>query len=363
MSYISSKFNVPSYSNSGLTGQDYADWILTKLKDAFIATNDAWELATEIENIGTNTDTGYGCRTIQLKNADKYLRIWYFSGSTYATFVDSPTSSGGNQDLKIYKGNAMKVSLSIYGLDSVIFGSNKPELLFAVASHSIDADFGLDLDLDLPIFSIKQDSIDATAGYELSAYNSYLYGWGGIVSVVSDGSMFGVIVVAASNWQGCFYAPDMFVCANSSDTYTAGVMSTRANNNIYLGDNSTAASEYSICVFSQADGGFDFYGMSQGMDAGKRKLICSESSTKMVTGPVAVYMTPIEYSGSTATAVIDGVGLKGWLNTKYIRSANTNVLPYAQKGNTFASGSLLCVDAGTLICWDSSNSSPFEAAT
>lgn len=373
MAFISSKFNVPTYAGSGLANQQaYADELLTKVKDAFISANSAWSLESEIETIGTNTNTGYGCRTLQIKSTSgKYVRIWAFAGSgtIRADFVDSETASGSYNALKIYKGNVClsNANASSSDYDGVIFGlSNTTELVFGVASHSIDVDFGMDLTLDVPLFSIYNSATNSSSILLNSYSYAELYQHGGTISVMTDGSMFAVIQMLqySSILSACIYAPDLMVCINPSDTQTAGVISCEDVNNFYLGNATLNSSEgYISVLFNAADGTHDFRGMWIRQDNGKSSLTASESCTKLVTSALQCSLMPVPYSGSTTTGVLDGIGMKGWVNTNYVRSASVDQLPNASKGMTYGNGAWLCTGVGTLICWDSSNSSPFEAAT
>lgn len=372
MAFISSKFNVPTYAGSGLANrQAYADELLTKVKDAFISANSAWSLESDIETIGTNTNTSYGCRTLQIKSTSgKYVRIWAFVGTTEGSFVDSETPSGGYNALKIYKGNVFKCN---DGGDSnrCIFGEHySNELTFGVSSQSIGSDFGLNLNLDVPMFSIINGYVDMGGSKYLSYSSSYgLCNTGGTVTIMTDGTMFSVMRKVASgsnaaNLQICLYSPDLMICVNPGDSNTEGVISCISTNNFYLGSNDPYSAENSIRVlFNAADGTRDFNGMCCGIYNGKGVLCASESCTKLLTTAIECHMYPRTYSGSTMTGVINGIGMKGWVNTDYIRSTSVDHLPYASKGMTYGNGAWLCTDAGTLICWDSSNSSPFEAAT
>ena len=362
MAFKSSKFNMPTYSGSGCANyQAYADLWLTKMKDAFIDANNAWSLDSAIETIGSYSGTSNGLRTLQLKSSatNKYLRIWAFAGSVFCTFKTT-TMTNTSDDLKIYTGNLMRFN---YQSNTNRYNTAQYcEVYFGVSSSSIDPDFAKELDLDIPIFGIN--NYQKTEYFQASGGNYGANQYGAIVSVITDGSMFGVIKYCNNKNCEVFYAPDMFICANSSDTETAGVISSMTyDTNFYLGDDSSLS--YTVfAIFNAADGTHDFNGLAQGLNnnRGNKVYLGAENSTKMVCVPVCIGMYPYPYSGSTMPCIIDGIGFKGWINTNYIRSVDSSVLPAANKGLKYGSGRWLCVDAGTLICWDDSNSSPFEAA-
>ena len=365
MAFISSKFNMPSASGSGLsTPQEWTDLYLTNLATAFTAANNAWSVYSAIETIGTNTDVNYACRTIQLKSSssNKYVRIWCFAGSGASGYIqNSPTTSGGYSDIHCYVGNLMRD-----GSNNVIFSDSNGynEIYFAVSDSAIDADFAKDLGLSCPMFGLYNNN--RSAGY--TSWNNFYGGvWynGGVLSVISDGKMFGVMrkLSNATIINACFYAPDMMVCANSGDSNTEGVVTCESDNdNFYFGNNGTYDAEgYIKVLFNAADGTHDFRGWTEGIYNGKDGCMNSEDATDMSCTALKVYLNIQNYSGSTLEGVIDGINLKGWVNPNYMRSANITVLPAASKNMTYGNGNWLCTDAGTLICWDSSNSSPFEA--
>lgn len=199
------------------------------------------------------------------------------------------------------------------------------------------------------------------SGLGHESYGAYRYG--AVVSVITDGSMFWIIKFEDEKWPAVFYAPNMFICANANDTETAGVISSNGSStNFYLGANDNTGHTMSS-VFNAADGSHNFNGMVQNYNNGRlsNRILTSENSTKMVCAPVCFWITTYTYSGSTMAAITDGIGFKGWINTDYIRSVDSKVLPFASKGMKYGSGRWLCIDAGTLICWDDSNESPFEA--
>ena len=213
------------------------------------------------------------------------------------------------------------------------------------------------------MFGIGNSTCSSSFSLAGSSYGAYYYG--ATLSVITDGSMFGIIKYTDGYWPAVFYAPNMFVCANSSDTQTAGVISCNGNSmNFYLGDNNNSGHTMS-CIFNASDGTHNFNGMLQGFSNGRlgTRVLTAESSTKMICAPVCVWMYPYEYSGSSMPGVTNGIGFKGWINTEYIRSVDSRVLPFASKGMKYGNGRWLCVDTGTLICWDDSNTSPFESAT
>jgi hypothetical protein len=90
--------------------------------------------------------------------------------------------------------------------------------------------------------------------------------------------------------------------------------------------------------------------------------LTASSSTKMVCYSVKFWMYPETYSGSSMQGVVDGIGLKGWINPNYLRSVDINILTPSMRGMKYGNGTWFCISAGTLICWDDSNSSPFELA-
>lgn len=373
MAFKSSKFNMPTYGGSGFANrQAYADELLTRLKDAFISASSAWSLESSIETIGTNTDANFGLRTLQLKSSSsgKYLRVWFFCGTSYiyGQFVDSDTASGGYNAIKLHKANFFKCN-SGSETNRCIFGeSNCCEIVFGVASQSIGADLGYDLSLDVSAFCISNDYTNMGSGKYLSYHYSYgIYNKGGTITVMTDGKMFSVmrLFTGTSTLNACLYAPDLMININHpDDSNTAGVISTKDDNtNFYLGNNDPYSAEgYIRVMFNAADGTRNFAGMGCGIYNGKGPLTCSESCSKLLTTALQCQMWPYTYSGSTMIGVINGIGMKGWVNTDYIRSASVTQLPNSNKGLKYASGSWLCTDAGTLICWDDCNSSPFEAA-
>jgi hypothetical protein len=353
---------MPSYSGSGCANaRDYADLYLTKLKDAFIDANSSWSLETAIETIGSYSGDSYGLRTLQLKSSasGKYVRIWVFSYYVYGN-IQSSESVNTDENIKIYNNNLFIQNSDSYQ-DQYEIGEYC-EVYFGVSSSSIDADPAKNLGLDLPMFGIGNSIKSSSISLAGASYGAYYYG--ATLSVITDGSMFGVIKYINGNWPAVFYAPNMFVCANSSDTETAGIIScTGDSTNFYLGDNNN--SNRTVCaLFNAADGTHNFNGMLQGFSNGRlnNSVLTAESSSKMVCAPVCFWMYPYEYSGSSMPGVVNGIGLKGWINTDYIRSVDSRVLPFGSKGMKYGNGRWLCVDTGTLICWDDSNSSPFEAA-
>lgn len=362
MAFKSSKFNMPTYSGSGCANQQaYDELYLTKLKNAFIDANSAWTLYSDIETFGTYTGTTAGIRTLQLKSnaSNKYLRIWAFAnyvGSSIVTSADVTTDPP-----KIYSGNLF-VQNEGSDQNRYRFGEYS-EIYFGVSSNPIDPDPAKDLGLDLPMFGITNGIVGSSPTLAYPTFGAYNYG--AIISVITDGSMFAVMSVCNGNWRMCLYAPDLFICANSDDAETAGVISNNSyDNNFYLGEDNNNGITMSV-LFNAADGTHNFNGMNQSVNNGRlsNRVLTAESSTKMVCAPVCVWMAPYAYSGSTMSAITNGIGFKGWLNTDYIRSVDSRVLPLASKGMKYGNGRWLCIDTGTLICWDDSNTSPFEAAT
>jgi len=366
MAFISSKFTMPNFAGSGVANaQAWADLYLTNIATAFTAANAAWSVYSAIETIGTNTNTNYGCRTIQLKSSisNKFVRIWCFSNGPYGYVNDTPGTSGGYSNINCYAGNVMRV-----GSNSIIFVDQNGygEVYFAVSDNSIDADFAKDLGLSVPMFGLYNNS--RSMGYTTWGYTSGgVWYNGGTLSIVSDGKYFGVMRVlnGETNLIACFYAPDMLICANGSDTDTEGVVTCENyNDNLYFGTNDAYNAEgYIKVLFNAADGTHDFRGWTEGIYNGKDGCQASADSSDMPCTALKVFLNIQNYSGSTLDGVLDGISLKGWVNPDYMRSANNTVLPAASKNMTYGNGAWLCTDAGTLICWDSTNSSPFEAAT
>lgn len=361
MGYKSYKVIIPPKSTSGATNENnYCDIVLGHLKDTFIASG-KWELETDCENIGTNSENDYGTRTLQLHSTvtnGPHLRIWYFSYSVLGNWVEVDTDSGDATSIKIHKDNIFKCDSESYSNYCLLPSG----LIFGVSDSSIGADLGYALDLKVPLFSVRTDYTSLSSDATIS--DNAVHDYGATVSVITDGLMFGIIESYNSSgsdeWRGCVYAPDMMVCANADDAYTAGVVGTRGVHNFYFGDNDTDTGEYTVSLFSSKTGSFDFSGLTQGINCGRSPLKGAQSSTKMLTAPLSVFMYPYTYSGSSATGITDGISLKGWLNTKYVRGAHLEVLPFAMKGSTFASGEWICMNTGTLLCWDSTNSNPFD---
>lgn len=368
MAFKSSKFNIaPKGSFSG-TYKEYAADILTKFKTAFINTNTGWSLQSGIERIGTNTsDSNGGNLTLQLKSStsNEYLRIWVFTDSSYpvAYFVTTNTASGDYNHLNLHVNNVFRYHYST-NVSAVLAPTQS--IYFGVSDNPIDADFGNDLGLKCPLFGIANyRGANITSTIQLDDYRSgYLSNEGATITVITDGKMFGVMRLRPNSAvPSCFYAPDMFICANSTDNKQAGVISTGDGGNFYLGSNSNG--EINVTpLFCKADGSFDFSDMSViGIMPEKKAIQASASSNKLVCGPIVIYTRVGTYAGSTFTGVTNSIGIKGWINTDYIRNTDCDALPYASRGHKYVSGRWLCVDAGTLICWDDSNESPFEAAT
>ena len=370
MAFISSKFNQPSKAGSGLNAQDWADLYLDKLATAFTTANAAWSVYSAKETIGTNTNTNYGCRTIQLKSSvsEKYVRIWCFGNEASTDFVDTPTTSGGYNNLHLYRGNIMKI-----GSNQCLLNDDHAhsEIYFGVSDNPIDADFAKDLGLSVGMFGLINRVQSTTSGMNMAyrygdQYTAYYYG--AIISVITDGKFFGVMRQMpdnASRSVACFYAPDMMICANSDDHETEGVISSIAHNegSFYFGNNNPYDGQsYVAAIFNAADGTRDFRGWTEGNYNGKEGCMASEDSTGMPCTALKIFLNIQTYSGSTLDGIKDGASLKGWINPEYMRSANVVVLPETCKSLTYGNGAWLCTNAGTLICWDASNSSPFEAA-
>lgn len=360
MAFKTSKFNIASYAGSGCdNSKEYSTLLLTGLKESIIdAGNGSWELEDDIEPMVEGYTGTSGIHTMQLTNGTKYLRIWHFSGNISATFIDLPDINT-TTSLTLYTGNLFKQNYSDYN-SYYAFGDSSG-FYFAVSDDYIDKDFAKDLGLSIPMFGINNEPIQGSCwvGYDGGKISSY----GAVATTITDGSMIGFIFYIDGYCSVVAYAPDMFINANQSDNNTEGVisMNTSSNTNFTFGDNSDSYNT-SKALFTTSSGGFDFDGLIQGCECGKNKLATSQSSTKMVTGPVCYYMYPYTFSGSDEDGVVNGIGLKGWVNTDYFRTANVNVLTNGQRGTSFANGKWFCPSQGTLICWDGSNVSPFDPA-
>ena len=363
MAFISSSFTMPSFSSSRLpTVQDWCDSLLTNLKDAFIAANSSWEQVGTIETIGTNTDTGYGTRTIQIHStvSGKYVRIWAFAKDIIGNFVEDPTPSNSYNDLKIYFGNVLR-----YSSNYVRFGNSYvTELCFAVSSNNIGVDFGLDLELSCPAFGIVNSEINADYGTTLSdSYNSRTFKFGADHIVITDGNMFSVLrkITPNTTWHGCFYAPDMMIPASGNDTNTEGVVTTRSlDPTIYFGNNEPYNAEQELSIlYNDANGNHDFRGWGLGIYNNKGYLCMSESASKLLCAPLEAHLYTLNYSGSTMPGIANGVGTKGWVNTDYLRSCSITQLTSSSIGRTFVDGRWVCPKEGVLICWDKNNTNPF----
>lgn len=363
MAFKSYKVNIANYNGSGCANKEaYCDYVLDLVKTAFLNADASWSLYSSVETLGGYTGTD-GARTIQLYNSttSKYLRIWMFASISYS-LIDSPdTNTGSYSSLKVYKGNTMKVS------NKCIMGEYG-EILFGVSDGNIDTDFAKDLGLTTPLFSVCNRTDNNHYLSYTAAGNMYSYG--SVLTVISYDKMFGVFekrITGDSPLIGCMYADNMYICANSGDTETAGVVScvTYDQSRGFCVNNAggnNAQSDLTF-IFNQKDGGFDFSGMSINACNNGYFAFTTEASTKMVTAPLTVWSFPNTYSGSSQTGVVDGICFKGWVNTDYIRCVSDTNLPATCKGLKYASGRWLCVQLATLICWDDSNTSPFEAAT
>lgn len=375
MAFISSKFNMPTRSGSGLTGEAYADLYLTNLATAFSTACSDWSIYSNLETIGTNRDTNYGCRTLQLysSTSNKYVRVWCFANTCTGRFQDNSSSSGGNSsadhsNLYIYRGNLFRIN----GVNGVYFGCNySNELVFAVSDNQIAVDFADDLGLSVSMFSFANAPTDSNSQYLSYGSTHGCYVNGGVITVITDGKFFGVMRKLSSDTgvNACFYAPDMIVCANGvNDQNTEGVISCQdRDDNFYLGNNSPYDIEsYVKVIFNDANGGHDFRGWGEGIYSGKDSCQTSENSAYMSCTAIKVFLNTNSYSGSTMPGIIPssmpGINFKGWVNPNYVRSANLNVLPESSKGMTYDNKNWLCTAAGTLICWNALNTSPFEAA-
>lgn len=359
MSFSHAKVTIGSYNGSGVSNsKEYAILQLNKIREAFISAG-GWTLINDVEPLVTNYTGNAGIHTMQLKNSsNEYLRIWSFCGNISCTFIDAP-STNTNTSLNLYKGNLFKQSFSSNNGYFAIGDSSG--LYFAVSDNTINKDFAQDLELKVPIFSLYTPANSPSSTWLSYDNSNKIYSYGATITVVTDGSMF-YLLCYSSYIYTVLYAADLFINANDSDNYTAGVLTNSASgNNFYFGANDASDSNVPIrALYTNSAGSFDFDGLVDRVSTNKNCLLTSENSSKLVTGPVAFYMIPYTYSGSTQSSVVDGICLKGWANNNYIRNANCDVLAGIQRGNTFANGNWFCVGAGTLLRWDGANDSPFE---
>lgn len=359
MSFNTSKYNMPSYSGSGCANsKEYAILTLTELKTNILSASALWTLESDIEPLVSEYSGTAGIHTMQFTNGSIHFRVWSFVGNLSSTFINSPDTNT-NSSIKIYTGNLFKINYSsqsgYYAFGDTAF------LYFAVSEDIIDKDPAKDLQLLIPMFGLISGYYNSS-NWLCYDNNEDTYRYGSTITVITDGSMLSLIVYTNGYAKALMFAPDMFVNANISDSNTAGaIVMSSSSQHFSFGDNN-GNNNYTFAVFSDASGGFDFDGLVQGCDTGKKQLATTESSTKMVTGPVCYYMYPYTYSGSNQSAVASGIGIKGWLNTNYIRNANADILTNLQRGSTFANGDWICISRGTLLRWDGSNVSPFEPA-
>lgn len=373
MTYKLAKANIKSYSSSGYsTDSDYCDYVLHKIRDLFINANSNWQMESDVENIGTNTNEYYGTRTIQLRSSlsGKYLRIWMFSASggyISGNFVNTPTNSGDVYNIKLCINNCMSVGNIYDNNNYYLTGYQYNELYFAVSSNPIGSDFGLDLGLESPLFALTTDvcSYDSTLYFAHNGSGSMIGYYGCVLSVITDGNMFFImtdVFTPEEKWPGCLYAPDLFINVNENDIYTDGAISSFNDKNFYIGP-VDVTSGYLCATVKDSDGNFVFNGQTESLYNSSGVLYAQSTSNKIPTSSILVSMKPITYTGSQEQSIYQGIGIKGWINPKYLRCANPDVLPSSCKGMIFANGSFLCIDTGTLICFDKDNESPFEPAT
>lgn len=373
MTYKLAKVNIKSYSSSGYsTNSDYCDYVLHKIRDLFINANSNWQMESDVENIGTNTDEYYGTRTIQLRSSlsGKYLRIWMFSasgGQVTGSFVNTPTNSGDAYNIKLYINNCMSVGSNNDNNNYYLTGYWYNELYFAVSSNPIGSDFGLDLGLESPIFALRTNiySYDDAIYFAVNGTDSMIFYYGCVLSVITDGNMFFImtdVFTPEERWPGCLYAPDLFINVNENDIHTDGAITSFGRENFYAGP-VDVTSGYLCATVKDSDGNFVFKGQTESLYNPGGVLCAQSTSNKIPTSSILVSMKPITYTGSQEQSVYQGVGIKGWINPKYLRCANPDVLPSSCKGMTFANGGFLCTATGTLICFDKDNESPFEPAT
>lgn len=380
MAFKCARFKIDSWSGAGFASmQAWADDYLTKLKNAFIeASNGQWSLYSSIENIVGSDNVNYPKRTLQLYNSttNKYLRFWCFGNERTVTGKTSPTASSGDT-INIYRGNFY--SFNDDG-NSYRYGDPYGSGFYCGirTGNPIDKDLGLRLQLDVPLFKVGDSSVyieSDTSFYVTRSYSdcegftSFTY------SVVTDGDAFWIgRLTSNNNLNVSIYAPDLYICANSGDTNTAGVIVSKGGNNFYLGPNSDTDSElpsfFLTFMFSDGRTITDTASLEAAWShanfriksSNNKKMINTVSTSSiMATSAVTVYLTPYRQSGSSGDAINNGVCLKGWVNPDYVRSVNVDHLTYAQRGITFGNGRWICVDAGVLLPWDISNtSSPFD---
>ena len=168
--------------------------------------------------------------------------------------------------------------------------------------------------------------------------------YGCVLSVITDGNMFFImtdVFTPEEKWPGCLYAPDLFINVNENDIYTDGAISSFNGNNFYVGP-VDVTSGYLCATVKDSDGNFVFNGQTESLYNSSGVLYAQSTSNKIPTSSILVSMKPKKYAGSQEQSVYQGIGIKGWINPKYLRCVNPDVLPSSCKGMTFANGSF-CV--------------------
>ena len=355
---------LPKYNEKEhINYKSYADLILQLVKDAICTANSNWvyDEASGVQNACTNEPaTSIGCRTLQLVNSSigRYLRIWFFVNAGSLSFVNANTESTNTSNLKLHNNN-----ISIHTASSNSWYRSVPDsgtnFIFAISDNSIGTDLGYDLKLVCPLFSVKMTSttggsvsIGATSG--ATTYSTCVKG--NSLTVLSDTNMLGLLNLIDNHLYASIYAKDMMVCANQNDTATDAVLTTTGEG-ISLG-----TSKVDVLI-ANADHNFLFenYDINSSYADNIRLAYSAKDSGLIVTVPYTVYLTPTDYNTSSGKAIVDGICLKGWTNTNYIRLTNdTRVLPSSCVGLKYDSGNWLCLAAGMFCCWDNSGSSPFD---
>lgn len=343
--------------------RSYTDLILQLVKDAVCTANSNWvyDDVSGIQNACTNEpDVSVGCRTLQLVNSSigRYLRIWFFANTDSMSFVNVDTESTSASKLKLHNNN-----ISIYTSSSTSWHRSVPDsgtnFIFAVSDNSIGTDLGYDLQLICPLFSVKMTSTtggSATVGATTDSVGYSTCVKGNSLTVLSDTNMVGLLNLIDNNLCASIYAKDMMICTNQNDTATDAVITT-IGKGIALGSSRVGV------LISNADHNFLFenYEINSAYEENIRLAYSAKDSGLIVTVPYTVYLTPTNYNTSTGKAIVDGICLKGWTNTNYIRlTNNTYVLPSSCVGLKYDNGNWLCLAAGMLCCWDNSDSSPFD---
>lgn len=340
--------------------RSYADLILQLVKDAICTDNSNWvyDDVSGIQNACTaEPDASVGCRTLQLINSSigRYFRIWFFVNIYEMSLVSVNTESTDENTLKLHDNN-------VSGYTSGYLYRNVPDagtnFIFAVSDDPIGTDLGYDFQLVCPLFSVKMTSTTDDHIYVGSSsateHNTSIYS--NSLTVLNDSNMLGFLSLINNRLYASIYAKDMMICANQNDTATDAVITT-------IGHEISLESYTVSVLISTADRKFKFenYEINSAYEDNIRLAYSTKDSGLIVTVPYTVYLTPNEYNNSTGKAIVDGVCLKGWTNTNYIRlTNNTSVLPSSCVGLKYDNGNWLCLAAGMLCCWDNSDSSPFD---